>query len=38
MTGEWPAYLGDRVAAVGGQFQRTADHGYQRLIAVLPCE
>jgi len=36
--GEWPAYLGDRVAAVGGQLQRTADHGHQRLIAVLPCE
>ena len=38
MSDEWPAYLGDRVAAVGGQLQRTADHGYQRLIAVLPCE
>jgi signal transduction histidine kinase len=38
MSDEWPAYLGDRVAAVGGQLQCTADHGYQRLIAVLPCE
>jgi signal transduction histidine kinase len=38
-TGEWPAaYLGDRLAAVGGQLQHTADHGRQRLIAVLPCE
>jgi signal transduction histidine kinase len=36
---EWPAaYLGDWVAAVGGQLQRAADHGHQRLIAVLPCE
>ena len=38
-TGEWPAaYLGDRLAAVGGELQHTADHGRQRLIAVLPCE
>jgi hypothetical protein len=36
---EWPAaYLGDWVAAVGGQLQRAADHGHQRLIAILPCE
>jgi signal transduction histidine kinase len=35
----WPAaYLGDRIAAAGGQFQHTADQGHQRLIAVLPCE
>jgi signal transduction histidine kinase len=40
MTGtDWPAaYLGDRVAAAGGQLQHEDDHGHQRLIAVLPCE
>jgi signal transduction histidine kinase len=38
-TGVWPAaHLGDRVAAVGGQLHRAADHGRQRLTAVLPCE
>jgi signal transduction histidine kinase len=38
-TGQWyAAYLDDRVAAVGGQLQHTAEHGHQRLIAILPCE
>jgi signal transduction histidine kinase len=38
-TEQWyAAYLDDRVAAVGGQLQRTAEHGHQRLIAILPCE
>jgi glucose-6-phosphate-specific signal transduction histidine kinase len=38
-TGQWyAAYLDDRVAAVGGQLQRTAEHGHQRLIAILPFE
>jgi signal transduction histidine kinase len=36
-AGEWPAHLGDRIAAAGGQLTHTAGPGRQRLIAVLPC-
>jgi signal transduction histidine kinase len=36
---DWPpAYVGDRVAAVGGQLHREDDNGRRRLIAVMPCE
>jgi signal transduction histidine kinase len=36
---DWPsAYLGDRVAAAGGQLRQEESHPHQRLIALLPCE
>ena len=38
-TQDWPpTHVTDRVAAVGGQLQRTDCHGRCQLIAVLPCE